>query len=45
MFRKPLPVTGTHKLGGSDVKRLKKELEVVNQAISDVESQIIPTDQ
>ena len=26
MFRKPLPVTGTHKLGGSDVKRLKKEL-------------------
>ena len=26
MFRKPLPVTGTHKLGGSDAKRLMKEL-------------------
>ena len=26
MFRKPLPVTGTHKLGGSDAKRLIKEL-------------------
>mmetsp|Transcript_13225 Transcript_13225/g.56341 ORF Transcript_13225/g.56341 Transcript_13225/m.56341 type:complete len:335 (+) Transcript_13225:105-1109(+) len=26
MFRKPLPVTGTHKLGGSDAKRLVKDL-------------------
>ena len=27
MFRKPIPLTGTHKLGGTDQKKLKKMLE------------------
>ena len=27
MFRKPLPLTGTHKLGGTDQKKLRKALE------------------
>tara|TARA_B110000503_G_scaffold142907_1_gene241580 strand:- start:663 stop:2585 length:1923 start_codon:yes stop_codon:yes gene_type:complete len=44
MFRKPIPVTGTHKLGGSDVKKLVKDLQkkFVGMSVESAESIVAP---